>query len=92
MHSKWSEYICNSSRKGGITSSILEARDPKMLGFIMNDQKQPSGKVKRVQCSPLTENDRLMVEEIAERWKSSESRVIGIALHEWLKTNFKSYE
>lgn len=37
MHSKWSEYICNSSRKGGITSSIPEARDPKMLGFIMNE-------------------------------------------------------
>ena len=49
-------------------------------------------KVERIYCSPLTENDRLMVEEIAERWKSSESRIIGIALHEWLKTNFKSYE
>ena len=36
MRSKWSEYICNSSRKGGITNSILEERDPKMLGFIMN--------------------------------------------------------
>ena len=58
----------------------------------MNDQKQPSGRIKRVQCSPLTENDRLMVEEIADKWKSSESRIIGIALHEWLKTNFKSYE
>ena len=54
--------------------------------------KQPSGNVKRAQCSPLTEIDRLMVEEIAERWKTSESRVIGIALHEWLKNNFKSYE
>jgi len=58
----------------------------------MNEKKQPSGKVKRAQCSPLTEIDRLMVEEIAERWKTSESRVIGIALHEWLKNNFKSYE
>ena len=37
MHSKWSEYICNSSRKGGITSSVPKARDPKMLGFIMNE-------------------------------------------------------
>ena len=37
MHSKWSGYICNSSRKGGITSSIPKARDPKMLGFIMNE-------------------------------------------------------
>ena len=54
--------------------------------------KELCGKVKRVQCSPLTENDRLMVEEIAERWKASKSKVIGIALHEWLKTNFKSYE
>tara|TARA_R100000231_G_scaffold101019_2_gene75260 strand:+ start:4626 stop:4904 length:279 start_codon:yes stop_codon:yes gene_type:complete len=92
MRSKWSEYICNSPRGGRFTNSIPKERDSKMLGFIMNDQKQPNGKVKRVQCSPLTENDRLMVEEIAERWKSSESRVIGIALHEWLKTNFKSYE
>tara|TARA_B100001094_G_C18119095_1_gene765772 strand:- start:341 stop:517 length:177 start_codon:yes stop_codon:yes gene_type:complete len=58
----------------------------------LTEQKQPSGNVKRVQCSPLTEIDRLMVEEIAAKWKSSESRVIGIALHEWLKTNFKSYD
>ena len=63
-----------------------------MRGNQMNEQKQPNEKVERIYCSPLTENDRLMVEEIAERWKSSESRVIGIALHEWLKTNFKSYE
>ena len=36
MRSKWSEYICNSPRGGGFTNSIPEARDPKMLGFIMN--------------------------------------------------------
>ena len=63
-----------------------------MRGNQMNDQKQPNEKVERIYCSPLTENDRLMVEEIAERWKASKSKVIGIALHEWLKTNFKSYE
>lgn len=63
-----------------------------MRGNQMNEKKQPNGKIKRIHCSPLTEIDLLMVEEIAERWKSSESRVIGIALHEWLKTNFKSYE
>ena len=38
MHPKWSEYICNSSRKGGITSSVPKARDSKMLGFIMNEK------------------------------------------------------
>ena len=36
MRSKWSEYICKSSRKGGITSFVPKARDSKMLGFIMN--------------------------------------------------------
>tara|TARA_B100000965_G_scaffold401118_1_gene424316 strand:+ start:1536 stop:1748 length:213 start_codon:yes stop_codon:yes gene_type:complete len=50
------------------------------------------GKVKRVQCSPLTEIDRFMVEELAEKFQTSESKIIGIALHEWLKTNFNSYE
>jgi len=57
----------------------------------MNDLKF-SGKVKRIYCSPLTDSDRLIVEEIAERWGTSESRITGIALHEWLKNNFKSYE
>ena len=30
--------MCNSSRKRGITNSIPEARDPKMLGFNMNEK------------------------------------------------------
>tara|TARA_R100000655_G_scaffold7452_2_gene20099 strand:- start:99 stop:329 length:231 start_codon:yes stop_codon:yes gene_type:complete len=50
------------------------------------------GKVKRVHCSPLTEIDRYMVQELAEKFQTSESKIIGIALHEWLKTNFNSYE
>ena len=49
------------------------------------------GKVKRVQCSPLTEMDRFMVEDLAEKFQTSESKIIGIALHEWLKNNFNSY-
>ena len=36
MRSKWSEYICHSPRKGGLTNSIPKERDSKMLGFIMN--------------------------------------------------------
>jgi len=53
---------------------------------------QPSGKVKRIQTAPLTENDRLLVLELAERWQCSDSRVVAIALHDWLKREFKSYD
>ena len=91
MRSKWSEYICNSPRGGGITNPIPEARDPKMLRFIMNDKKQPSGNIKRVTVSPLTERDVLLLEKIAEKWKSSESKVAAIAIHEWLKNGYKDY-
>tara|TARA_B100000131_G_scaffold262620_1_gene259075 strand:+ start:1731 stop:1922 length:192 start_codon:yes stop_codon:yes gene_type:complete len=52
---------------------------------------QPNGKAKRIQCSPLTDFDTLMVEELAEKFQTSESKIIGIALHEWLKTNFNIY-
>ena len=41
-----------------------------MRGNQMNDQKQPSGKVKRVTVSPLTERDVLLLEKIAEKWKT----------------------
>tara|TARA_Y100001968_G_scaffold60545_1_gene51431 strand:- start:229 stop:525 length:297 start_codon:yes stop_codon:yes gene_type:complete len=91
MRSKWSEYICHSPRKGGLTNSIPKEGNSKMLGFIMNNQKQPSGKVKRVTVSPLTERDVLLLEKIAEKWKSSESKVAAIAIHEWLKNGYKDY-
>tara|TARA_R100001594_G_scaffold25554_2_gene49968 strand:+ start:761 stop:937 length:177 start_codon:yes stop_codon:yes gene_type:complete len=51
-----------------------------------------SGKTKRTQVCPLIEQDRLTVSKIAKQWQCSESKVIGIALHDWLKTNFNSYE
>ena len=50
------------------------------------------GKVKRVQCSPLTETDRFMLEKLAVEFQTSESKILGIALHDWLKNNFNSYE
>ena len=50
------------------------------------------GKVKRVHCSPLTETDRFMLEKLAVEFQTSESKILGIALHDWLKNNFNSYE
>jgi hypothetical protein len=40
----------------------------------------------------LTKSDEFLLQEIAKKWNCGESRIISIALHDWLKTNFHSYE
>tara|TARA_Y100001938_G_C7774013_1_gene274649 strand:- start:131 stop:514 length:384 start_codon:yes stop_codon:yes gene_type:complete len=45
-----------------------------------------STRINRIQCSCLTERDYESVEDLAKAWGCTESKIVGIAVHEWLRT------
>ena len=45
-----------------------------------------TSKFSRIQMCPLTEKDSKTIEKLAKEWGCPEGRLLGIAVHEWLKT------
>ncbi len=54
--------------------------------------EKTKSRLQKFAFTSLTKSDEFLLQEIAKKWNCGESRIISIALHDWLKTNFHSYE